>query len=235
MTYLLDIEGTTTSISFVYDELFPYARAHCRSFLQAHWDDAEVQADLATIREDALRDAREGLAVETFGTAPTLDEVVGSVLSQMDLDRKNSGLKSLEGKLWADAYKSGEVRGHLFPDVAPALRRAAKDGNPVYIYSSGSVAAQKLLFRYSVEGDLTGLLSGYFDTGVGSKRERASYKKIAHELRTSPQDILFATDNLAEADAARDAGMGVVVVTRPGNSDLPPTDHRIAKTFDDFM
>ncbi|MEZ4458880.1 MAG: acireductone synthase [bacterium] len=232
MIYLLDIEGTTTSISFVYDVLFPFARNACRRFLEAHWDHVDVREDIRQIGADAAQDAANGLAVRTFGDDPTLDEVVHSITDQMDLDRKNRGLKSLQGKIWRTGYESGEVRGHVFDDVVGALKRWHDAGIRTYIYSSGSVEAQKLLFGHSIEGDLLGLLNGHFDTAVGGKREASSYVAIARELGVNPSEICFLTDNVHEADAAVAAGMSAYVLDRPGNPDQPPHMHPVLQNFD---
>lgn len=229
---LLDIEGTTTSISFVYDVLFPYAREHCQEYLAAHWSSASLQTVIKQIRQDAAADHDAGLSVATIPESCTIEDVVQSVHSQMDLDRKNRGLKTLQGSIWVAGYESGEVKGHLFTDVVPALKRWSGEGIPVYIYSSGSVAAQKLLFGHSEAGNLLPLLSGHFDTEIGGKREAQSYVNIAKALNLDPGEIVFATDNVLEADAADEAGMKVVVMDRPGN---PPTGdhaHRVLANFD---
>jgi len=229
---ILDIEGTTTSISFVYEVLFPYAREHCQEYLAAHWSSASLQTVIKQIREDARADQAAGLAVSTIPESCTIEDVVKSVQSQMDLDRKNRGLKSLQGSIWVAGYESGEVKGHLFRDVAPALKRWNDAGIPVYIYSSGSVAAQKLLFGHSEAGDLLNLLSGHFDTEIGGKREAQSYTNIAKALNLAPSEIVFATDNVLEADAAFEAGMKVVVMDRPGNPETGDHSHRVLVNFD---
>ncbi len=229
---ILDIEGTTTSISFVYDVLFPYARQHCQDYLVAHWSSASLQNVVDQIRSDAAADFAAGLSVTTIPDSCTIEEVVRSVHSQMDLDRKNRGLKALQGSIWVAGYESGEVKGHLFSDVLPALKRWKQAGIPVYIYSSGSVAAQKLLFGYSEVGNLLPYFSGHFDTEIGGKREAASYTNIASALSFEPKDLIFATDNLQEADAAKEAGMNVVVMDRPGNPALGAHGHRVLTNFD---
>jgi len=229
---ILDIEGTTTSISFVYDVLFPYARQHCQDYLAAHWSSASLQTVIDQIRADAAADHAAGLAVTTIPESYSIEDVVRSVHSQMDLDRKSRGLKSLQGSIWVAGYESGEVKGHLFADVLPALKRWKAAGTPVYIYSSGSVAAQKLLFGFSEEGNLLPYFSGHFDTEVGGKREAESYTNIASALDIEPKEIVFATDNLYEADAAKAAGMEVVVLDRPGNPPLGEHGHRVLTNFD---
>ncbi len=229
---ILDIEGTTTSISFVYDVLFPYARAHCQEYLASHWSSASLQTVIRQIRQDAAADHAAGLSVATIPESCTVEDVVKSVHSQMDLDRKNRGLKSLQGSIWVAGYESGEVKGHLFQDVVPALKRWKSAGIPVYIYSSGSVAAQKLLFGHSEAGDLLDLLAGHFDTEIGGKRDAQSYTNIAKALNLDPCEIVFATDNVLEADAAAQAGMEVVVMDRPGNPPTGDHSHRVLVNFD---
>lgn len=208
---LLDIEGTTTSISFVYDALFPYARARLAAFLEAHFSDPAVRADVARLGD---------------GSATTATDAARAALALMDADVKDTGLKGLQGKIWAAGYASGALRGHVFSDVPEALRAFVARGTAIYIYSSGSVAAQKLLFGSSEAGDLTPLLSGYFDTTTGPKTEATSYQTIAAAVGVPPGDVLFVTDNLREAEAAAAAGLQVAVSQRPGNPSLPEHDFR---------
>lgn len=189
---LLDIEGTTSSISFVADELFPYARKHLADYVAAHPE--EVAPILAEVPGDP---------VETL-------------IQWIDEDRKATPLKTLQGLIWAKGYADGELTGHVYPDTPEAIRRWVDRGIRVNIYSSGSVAAQKLIFGHSIAGDLTPLLSGYFDTTTGPKREAASYTKIAEALGLPPAEILFLTDIQAEADAAREAGVQALIVDREG-------------------
>lgn len=189
---LLDIEGTTSSISFVADELFPYARKHLADYVAAHPE--EVAPILAEVPGDP---------VETL-------------IQWIDEDRKATPLKTLQGLIWAKGYADGELTGHVYPDTPEAIRRWVDRGIRVNIYSSGSVAAQKLIFGHSIAGDLTPLLSGYFDTTTGPKREAASYAKIAEALGLAPAEILFLTDIQAEADAAREAGVQALIVDREG-------------------
>lgn len=189
---LLDIEGTTSSISFVADELFPYARKHLADYVAAHRQ--EVAPILAEVPGDP---------VETL-------------IQWIDEDRKATPLKTLQGLIWAKGYADGELSGHVYPDTPEAIRRWVDRGISVNIYSSGSIAAQKLIFGHSIAGDLTPLLSGYFDTTTGPKREAASYTRIAEALGLAPAEILFLTDIQAEADAAREAGVQALIVDREG-------------------
>ena len=220
---VLDIEGTTTSISFVYDELFPFARAHVKGYLEAHWDDPSVEAIVQGLRRRAADDLSSGDtdAPQIPEGQGALEAAVANVHWQMDRDRKTTALKALQGRIWVDGYERGELLGHLFDDVPGAITAWIDRGCTVHIYSSGSVAAQKLLFGYSVAGDLTPSLSGYFDTGTGGKKEADSYREIAAALGLSEPQLLFVTDSLAEAEAARQAGVQAVLSVRPGNPELP--------------
>lgn len=187
---LLDIEGTTSSISFVADELFPYARKHMADFLQNPSED--ISAILATVPGDPLE----------------------TLVRWIDEDRKETALKAIQGMIWRKGYEAGELSGHVYPDTPEALVRWTAMGIPVCIYSSGSIEAQKLIFGNSVAGDLTPLLSGHFDTTTGPKREAESYVKIADALGREPGEVLFVSDIQAEIDAARDAGMQAVLIDR---------------------
>lgn len=197
--YLLDIEGTTTPIDFVTRTLFPFARARLD---QVELTESEARL-LATEREE---DQRTG-AMPPPLVAPYLSWL-------MDQDRKSTGLKSVQGRIWESGYKDGELRGELYPDVLPAIKRWRVAGSKIAIFSSGSVHAQKLLFGHSVEGDLTGVIDGYFDTTTGGKRESQSYVRIAESLNTEPSEICFLSDIIEEVSAAKSAGMSAFQVCR---------------------
>ena len=235
MVIILDIEGTTTSISFVYERLFPYVKAHVRGFLERRWDDAEVQTAVDALRALALEDASNGTPTVAIPTdadkATTCDAAVRNVELQMSSDRKTTALKLLQGMIWRDGYATGELKGHVYPDVPDAFRSWTERGDQLYVYSSGSVEAQKLLFGHSEAGDLMPLLSGYFDTKTGPKKEAESYTQIAANIGVDPGTCLFLTDNHEEAVAAREAGMKVVISVRPGNHPLPPHDFTTVHSF----
>ncbi|MCB1735882.1 MAG: acireductone synthase [Gammaproteobacteria bacterium] len=199
---LTDIEGTTTSISFVYDVLFPYARAHLAAFVREHAEQPEIALEL-----DAVR-------AELGDTSLDNESVIEVLLGWAKEDRKITPLKSLQGQIWRDGYANGGFTGHVYPDAVAALRRWHAVGCALYVYSSGSVAAQKLLFRYSDAGDLTPLFSGYFDTKTGGKREMISYQTIAASIGLEASDILFLSDIAEELDAARQAGMQTAWLVR---------------------
>lgn len=198
---LTDIEGTTSSISFVKDVLFPYARRALPGFVAARG------------REPAVRKWLDTVALENGGACQ--DSVIVEVLQGwIDEDRKHTALKALQGMIWADGYKSADFTSHMYPDAAPALRQWKDAGLRLYVYSSGSVPAQRLLFGHSDAGDLTELFSGWFDTEVGGKREAASYARIVEAIGVPADEIVFLSDVVEELDAARDAGVGTVLVDR---------------------
>lgn len=190
---LLDIEGTTSSIAFVAEVLFPYARARLTAFVAEH--PAEAAPILAQVPGD---------------------DPVATLIGWIDADAKETPLKTLQGMIWAAGYADGTLRGHVYPDTPAALRRWHAAGVPVHIYSSGSIAAQKLLFGHSIAGDLTPYLSGYFDTTTGPKREATSYARIADAIGLATEAVLFVSDMAPEIDAARAAGMQALRIDRDG-------------------
>ncbi|HEV3087515.1 MAG TPA: acireductone synthase [Candidatus Elarobacter sp.] len=221
---LVDIEGTTSTISFVHDVLFPYADEHLDAYVAAHRNDPDVA--------QAMRDAAQ-LADEE----PDADDatVLAHLHAWIAEDRKATPLKTLQGLVWAEGYRATGLRGHVYPDAAEALRRWHAAGLRLYVYSSGSIEAQRVLFAHSAHGDLTPLFSGYFDTTTGPKRERRSYETIANAIGLAPRDVLFLSDVDAELDAARAAGMQTVRLLRP--ADTPPgarTTHPSAVDFDEI-
>ena len=217
---LLDIEGTTSSISFVYDVMFPFVRRELDGYLARHWDSPELQA----VRKQLARDA----AVSGF---PDLAAVRGEVLRLMDGDIKSTGLKQLQGMIWEAGFASGELKAHVYDDVPPALRAWNDASSDVRIYSSGSVQAQKLFFGHTIAGNLLPLLRGHYDTTTGPKREPASYVAIAEQFGLPPGDILFLSDVVAELDAARAAGLQTALVIRPGNPPSAGDSHRQISSF----
>jgi enolase-phosphatase E1 len=217
--FLLDIEGTTTPISFVHDVLFPYARQHFKTFL----DHNDVTDDLDRLSEEHAGDVEAPPLIEPY------------IYWLMDHDRKSPALKSLQGKIWERGYRDGSLLATVFDDVPRAFERWSEAGQSVNIFSSGSVLAQKLLFRHTNAGDLTKYLTEYFDTGVGKKTERSSYDKIAVKLQLKSNEIHFVSDVVAELDAAAEAGMKTSLCVRPGNS---PQDelksHPVIKDFSEI-
>lgn len=199
---LLDIEGTIGDIAFVRDVLFPFARARVADVLKARWNDPEIVPVVHAACESSL----EQLTTPAIATK--------QFLSWMDQDKKIGPLKTLQGIIWREGYASGELKAHLYPDAVEAIHAWTKRGVKVAIYSSGSIEAQKLYFKHSVAGDLTSLLSGYFDTTSGAKGEASSYTKIAAALGFAPGDITFFSDAPAETDAALSAGLRAYRVDR---------------------
>jgi enolase-phosphatase E1 len=189
-----DIEGTTSSISFVRDVLFPYARKRLPAFIETHGNQPEVQHWLHEA-------AREAGLVEA-----TRQDIIELLLQWIDQDRKSTALKALQGMIWKDGYAAGDYHAHMYPEVAGRLRDWRADGLRLYVYSSGSVPAQQLFFRYSEAGDLTPLFAGYFDTETGPKREAESYRRIADAIGEQPTHLLFLSDIAEELDAAQAAG-----------------------------
>ncbi|XP_075717417.1 enolase-phosphatase E1 isoform X2 [Rhinoderma darwinii] len=208
------------------DILFPYIQDNVEEYLQKHWHEGECQEDVQQLRLQAEKDR----GVKGFVPIPNNTEheaelqvikgVVDNVLWQMSLDRKTTALKQLQGHMWRSAYATGKVKGEVYDDVVPALKKWKRANLKLYIFSSGSVEAQKLLFGYSIEGDLLELLHGHFDTTIGSKVESESYRRIANQIGCSTENIIFLTDITKEAEAARQAGGHVAIVVRPGNAPL---------------
>ena len=221
----MDIEGTTTPIEFVHTMLFGYARARVQEFLERHEADAEVQADIARLRAEH--------AAEPSPPNPPMASVAAYVHWLMDRDRKSTGLKSLQGKIWEDGYRMGSLRGEVFPDVPPALERWHRQGIDVAIFSSGSVQAQRDLFAHSTAGDLTRFIRAHFDTTTGPKTAVQSYARIAATLERSPSDVLFVSDVGAELDAAQAAGMQTALCVRGPDAATPVSGHPVIHTFDE--
>lgn len=222
---IVDIEGTTTPIGFVKETLFPYAEENVESFLTKRYDDEETQQDIKALQELAAKDKADG--VEGVVEIPKegskediIKAVVDNVKWQMDEDRKTTALKQLQGHIWREGYKTGQIKAELFEDVGPALQQIVEEGVNVYVYSSGSVEAQKLLFGNTEEGDLLELFTDFFDTTIGNKKDSGSYKKIVEKIGVSPEEILFLTDTPEEATAASKAGLRSALVARDGNEEL---------------
>jgi enolase-phosphatase E1 len=212
---VLDIEGTTTPVEFVHSVLFPYARARVRSFLADHAALEPVQADLERLRQEHAAEVAPG--PPPWPEQPPAARLEGAVAYAhwlMDRDRKSTGLKALQGRIWEAGYLSGELKGQVYGDVPAAFARLAAGGRRLAIFSSGSVLAQRLLFRHSTAGDLSGFIHAYFDTTTGPKQEAASYAKIAGALGRPAAEVLFVTDTPGEADAARGAGLQTALCAR---------------------
>jgi enolase-phosphatase E1 len=216
-----DIEGTTSSLSFVKDVLFPYARAHLAAFVRNHAQDPRVVPQLEAVRREA--------------GDPALSEeaVIDRLIAWIDQDRKITPLKTLQGMIWESGYRNGDFQGHIYADAAQALRDWQARGLALYVYSSGSVQAQKLLFTHTGFGDLTPLFDGYFDTRVGGKLDPASYRAIAAAIGVASAEILFLSDVRAELDAAAAAGCRTAWLVRDDLPD-PQAAHHQVRDFRDI-
>jgi enolase-phosphatase E1 len=232
---VLDIEGTTTPVAFVYETLFPYARAHLRRYLHTHGDSPQFRPVLRQLRLEHDEDVHRVMADGKWKSVPSVESIERYVLWLMDRDRKSQGLKDLQGRIWAEGYERHELTGQVFDDVAPALRHWQSRGIAVGIYSSGSVLAQQLLFRYSTQGDLTPLLRWHFDTAVGAKTDPESYRRITSTLAVPASAVLFVSDSVPELDAAAVAGLETSLCVRPGNAaPSPGHGHSSIQSFDDL-
>ncbi len=215
-----DIEGTTSSLSFVKDVLFPFARERLPAFVITHADTPEVQHWL----HEAAREAGLVSASE--------QEIIDLLIGWIDADRKSTALKALQGLIWEEGYSAGAFRGHVYEDAARRLREWHALGVSLYVYSSGSVPAQKLLFAHTEQGDLTPLFSGYFDTTTGAKREAASYARIAEAIGIEASAILFLSDIVEELDAARASGMRTTLLARTPSTCPAVAAHPCVPDFD---
>ncbi|CAG8470842.1 10365_t:CDS:2 [Diversispora eburnea] len=234
---LLDIEGTTTPISFVHEKLFPYVKNNVEKFLNELWEDKELQDNIQLLRDQAIKDVNEKIFPEAnlipMDTSNNKDEVKNSIIQniswQMKLDRKIGALKSFQGYMWKYGFDSGELKGMIYQDVLDVFKKWVDLGIKIYIYSSGSVAAQKLIFQNSDKGDLLEYISGYFDTTIGLKLEKQSYENIAKQLKLEPNKILFL-----KITAAKLAGFQAAIIDRPNNPPLSENDKNIHLLFTDF-
>lgn len=237
---LLDIEGTTTPIDFVYQTLFPYASRKLESFLRERAQDPEIQSLIQDLRAQHAVDERNGLQPPGWLDHPEEALLVSSAAYGQWLiarDSKCTPWKSLQGKIWQQGFTSGELRGEVFPDVPIAFERWRRQKKIICIYSSGSVLAQQLLFRTTASGDLTSYISVFFDTRVGAKSEAESYKKIAASFLYPPHQFLFISDVVNEIEAAQSVGMQAVLCMREAHptptSDAAGVIHDFISVFPD--
>lgn len=220
---LTDIEGTTTSISFVYDVLFPYIKEGLQDYLILHQDDPEVSQIMDEVAQIAQI------------PHPDVGSLTQTLLTWMQQDKKITPLKTLQGMMWETGYTQGDFQGHVYEDAYQQFKRWKEKGLALYVYSSGSVSAQKLLFSHSTYGDLSPLFSGYFDTKIGGKRDSTSYCKIAEQLNLSPEKILFLSDTLQELDAASKAGMQTCLILRDAITAPVDSRHPSAPDFSKIL
>ena len=228
---LTDIEGTTSSISFVKDVLFPYAADHLPAFVKENINDEKVQTALQQTAELAAEDGDNISADNT-------DALIAKLLQWISEDRKATPLKALQGLIWKTGYENGDYKAHMYPDATEYLKKWHDSGLPLYVYSSGSVKAQELFFGYSQDGNLLPLFKGHFDTLMGGKRETQSYLNILAELQKThaglnAADVLFLSDIKEELDAAKEAGMQTVWLVR--EDDIPAdAEHKAVKSFEEI-
>lgn len=220
---LMDVEGTTTSISFVHDVLFPYSAERLKSYVETHLNDPNIQEVLLktqnTVREE------EDLNLNR-------DALIDKLLEWIRIDRKHNALKKLQGLIWHEGYSKGEIKGHVYDEVPSVLKSWKDAGLELGIYSSGSVEAQRSLFGHSLFGDLNSYFSHNFDTAVGGKRESQSYKNILEVLKQLPEDVLFLSDITEELDAAQAAGMQAIQLVR--SEPVANSKHKQVKTFSEI-
>ena len=207
---LTDIEGTTSSISFVKNVLFPYARQALPGFIAAHGNEPQVRRLLDAVATEIGGACQDSLVAETLQ-------------GWIDQDRKHTALKALQGMIWESGYRNGDYKAHFYPEVAAVLKGWHAAGRPLYVYSSGSVPAQKLFFEFSEAGDLITLVSGWFDTEIGGKREADSYRRIVAAIGVPAAEIVFLSDVVEELDAAREAGLQTRLLDRLDDYPLPRT------------
>lgn len=217
---LIDIEGTVGSIAFVRDVLFPYAKTRMDAYVFAHAEEPFMRAILDAAARDAAVDVHD------------LHAILRALHTWSDNDVKVTPLKELQGHIWRDGFESSGIRGPLYADAVDALNRYYAAGVALYVYSSGSIAAQKLLFGHTVAGDMLPLFAGFYDTTIGNKREASSYEAILRELGLPPNEVIFFSDNEAELDAAAEAGVITVQLARPQDGTRPSTRHTSVASFD---
>ena len=215
---ITDIEGTTSSLAFVKETLFPYARKHIAEYIRTHENDPPVQQALAEIRQ-------------ITGSGLTTEQIIQTLVQWIDEDKKITPLKSIQGLVWDNGYHQGHFKGHIYEDAVNNLKKWKTQGIRIYIYSSGSVHAQKLLFGNTQYGDLNPIFSGYFDTRIGAKTATETYQKISTSIAVDPKNCLFLSDIKQELDAAHDAGMKTIWLVRSGNPN-DEAEHKQAVDFD---
>lgn len=217
---ITDIEGTTSSLAFVKEVLFPYARDHIAAYIRNHEKEAPVQQALVE-------------AGKINGTDSTTEQLIQTFIQWIDEDQKITPLKTIQGLLWETGYREGHYKGHIYEDAVNKLRKWKKLGIKIYVYSSGSVYAQKLLFGHTEYGDLNPVFTDYFDTRIGAKTSKDSYQKIAASIAVTPEDCLFLSDIKQELDAAQEAGMHTIWLVRNGRLDSSAAHQQVAN-FDDI-
>ncbi|QNJ10637.1 enolase-phosphatase E1 [Synechococcus sp. M16.1] len=222
-------------MSFVSDVLFPFAKQELSHYIKQHWDKSPDNEQIQAAKKEWLDDrSTESIQIKqqvTKGEAEEIDGLIQYLKHLISIDKKSTALKDLQGKIWEHGYKNGELKSQLFPETSECLREWREQGLTLSVYSSGSIQAQKLLYRHSPAGDLEKFFSHWFDTHTGPKKSAESYKTIAEQLHSSPNKIWFVSDNGAECDAARSAGMHTLFSLRDGNPDRDPRDHTVVQSL----
>ena len=230
---LLDIEGTTTPIDFVHKTLFPFAKEKIDEFVAQNFD--EIKPEIEQLKSEYRADFTNQIYGRSF-REDSPESIADYLKFLIDADRKSTPLKSLQGKIWQAGYETGALQSEMFPDVAPAFERWTTQGIRIAIFSSGSILAQKLIFKYSASGDLSAFIDAYFDTTTGAKREAESYRRIAEKLDFDAAEVLFVSDILDELDAARVSGMQTALSVRQGNGQIAAEfTHRSVTSFDEIV
>ena len=237
---LLDIEGTTCPITFVSGVLFPYAKAELAQFLAGQHHETSVQALISDAWQEWRRDP-DPTSQSLLHSAPHEKEdtehraIIQYLQHLIEIDRKSTALKDLQGKIWKQGYENGQIQTALFSETITSLKSWSKAGLKLAVYSSGSIAAQQLLYTYTSEGDLRQLFCGWFDTHTGNKKDPSSYRLIAQELQAKPEQVCFISDSRAECDAAAEAGLSTLFSLRPGNPDQDSGNHPVIADLSDVL
>lgn len=240
MILIFDVEGTTTSVSFVRDTLFSYIRNNLYDYINNQWDDEEFKIVVALLTDQSNTDVRnnvKGVVPITEGNNKK-DSVYFNVLWQMNEKRSTPSLKLLQGHVMRLGFKTGALVGHVYRDFENLLQTIYESDCRVYTYSSGSVEAQELLFEHSIYGNLSKYFKGHFDSGIGKKDDPESYKNIARKLKCKPESIGYFTDSYEEADAAAEAGCRTFVICRTDGLTEPKyseSRHWTFKTFSQVL
>ncbi|KZR67764.1 MULTISPECIES: acireductone synthase [Prochlorococcus] len=230
---LLDIEGTTCPTSFVSSTLFPYANSHLEGFLNEHRENNEIQSLIDEAwhewKADHDQSSKDLLSKALRENSSEIENICGYLQHLITIDRKSSALKDLQGKIWREGYEEGDISSSLYPETIEVLSKLKQKGYVLSVYSSGSISAQKLLYRHTTNGDQTALFSHWFDTRTGNKKESKSYSDISIAMNIPVEKVMFVSDSCAECDAAKKAGMSALFSLREGNPEQDPCDHKAIK------
>ena len=234
---LLDIEGTTCPVSFVTNTLFPYAQTELKNFLEIHRNNPSIKQLIKNADEEWRQDNDEHSAIlrcqQDESQRPTHLKIEAYLQLLITADKKSTVLKDIQGKIWREGYTTGKISSEVYEDAHESLKRWYKQGFRLAVYSSGSIEAQHLLYKYTNKGDIENLFSSWFDTHIGNKKEPSSYTEIASVMGCKTQNILFISDNSDECDAARRAGLGTLYSMRDGNPQQEPRNHPVIRHLEE--